>query len=111
MGWWGKLGQVNEKIATQNTQLGEQEKEIAKIQEFGEFALIGALILYYVGSALTHDIYQLRGTYQGNNMVSCNICVLNYCADKGQGPKKRIRSREFGGGGCACFLCISGSPS
>ena len=50
---WLKVATVTGEIRRVVERLTEQDGEIEKIQEFGEFALIGALIPYYLATAIT----------------------------------------------------------
>ena len=51
----------NERMTEQHEDMETQEKEIRKIQEFEEVALIGVLIPYYVGTSIFHYLLHLQG--------------------------------------------------
>jgi hypothetical protein len=49
-----KITQVTSIIGTLVSSMNKQESQIENIQDFGEFALIGFLIPYYLGSSIVH---------------------------------------------------------
>lgn len=51
----------NDHMAEQHRDMEKQEKEIRKIQEFGEIALIGAIVPYYLGTSVFHYLLELEG--------------------------------------------------
>lgn len=99
------LHEQNEKIQAQNDLMSQQhrdmekqEREIRKIQEFGEIALIGAIIPYYLGSAVLHYMLEVKELIASIGwLVLLSVCLgyLLYRIDQqtaaDAGAVKRLR--------------------
>jgi len=66
----------NDLMAQQHVDMEKQEREIRKIQEFGEAALVGVLIPYYLGVSVIH--YLLH--FEGHREQVAWLVVLTTCA-------------------------------
>lgn len=71
-----KIASVTENIQEVVERLTEQDSEIAKIQEFGEFALIGALIPYYVGNVIEHTFELDEKNMRLSWVIVITICIF-----------------------------------